>query len=165
MCRNATQRGARRSIRSIHIQHNTQLNLGGGTLAHMHTGAQPGINTALTDDIASSLTWRPPLGPIDDDDVQYSIPENVSVDELDNAFSEMEQGATVYGGLSAIDPLLDAISVRMTAQDHYDLDVLDDIDRHIAPSALVDDVHVHLGGEGHERPEWDIDALMSERGI
>ncbi|KAG2362535.1 hypothetical protein BDR07DRAFT_1484740 [Suillus spraguei] len=50
--------------------------------AHMHTGAQPGINVEIAADLEANFAWAPPLAPqtenIDDD---LAGPESISLDE------------------------------------------------------------------------------------
>ncbi|KAG2069028.1 hypothetical protein BDR04DRAFT_1055974, partial [Suillus decipiens] len=56
--------------------------------AHMHTGAQPGINVDVAADLEANFVWEPPLAPqtqdVDDD---LAGPESISLDEIDVAFA------------------------------------------------------------------------------
>ncbi|KAG2074425.1 hypothetical protein BDR04DRAFT_1093130 [Suillus decipiens] len=58
--------------------------------AHMHTGAQPGINVDVAADLEAIFAWAP-LAPrtqnVDDD---LAVPESISLDKIDVAFSLLE---------------------------------------------------------------------------
>ncbi|KAG2354167.1 hypothetical protein BDR07DRAFT_1614420 [Suillus spraguei] len=59
--------------------------------AHMHTGAQPGINVEIAADLEANFAWAPPLAPqtqnVDDD---LAGPESISLNEIDAAFALLE---------------------------------------------------------------------------
>jgi hypothetical protein len=59
--------------------------------AHMHTGAQSGINVDGATDLEANFAWAPSLAPqtqnVDDD---LAGPESISLDEIDAAFALLE---------------------------------------------------------------------------
>ncbi|KAF9230404.1 hypothetical protein BU15DRAFT_83675 [Melanogaster broomeanus] len=123
--------------------------------AHMHTRKEPGINMEVVEDLNENFTWLPPLSALSDDDL--AGPETISVDDVDAEFAALERqkvGELLDTGVDGMEVLEGNV---------YDFDELARVDEGIVPRG-VDDEIVEVDYEGDDGG-WDIDALMSTRGL
>ncbi|KAF9231857.1 hypothetical protein BU15DRAFT_90811 [Melanogaster broomeanus] len=123
--------------------------------AHMHTRKEPGINMEVVEDLNENFTWLPPLSALSDDDL--AGPETISVDDVDAEFAALEQqkvGELLDTGVDGMEVLEGNV---------YDFDELARVDEGIVPRG-VDDEIVEVDYEGDDGG-WDINALMSTRGL
>ena len=126
----------------------------------MHTCPQPEINVELTDDLTKNFTWSPPFTTMavsstgDTNDESLAGPESITVDELENAFTELEPP-------SVVDPSL--VRGKVLEGHVYNLEELRKVDECVPLSGFGDKL-LDLGtGEGSG--EWSIKALLASKGV
>jgi len=105
-----------------------------------------------------TFTWIPPLtAHAEHPDDYLAGPESISVDEIDAAFDELEKEkvAALHDDVDGGEVLEGEI---------YNFAELDQIDGGLAPHAFEEDVSTLQGGSGGGST-WDVDALMSARGV
>ncbi|KAG2065321.1 hypothetical protein BDR04DRAFT_1234608 [Suillus decipiens] len=118
--------------------------------AHMHTGAQPGINV----DIEANFAWAPPLAPqtqnVDDD---LAGPESISLDEIDAAFALLEHKKESMERV-----LTDGLDEVLEGQ-VYDFAELEYVDQGLLPKSVDDEIIV-VDHSAKDDGRWDVDTLM-----
>ncbi|THG96592.1 hypothetical protein EW145_g7752 [Phellinidium pouzarii] len=128
----------------------------------MHTQDGGSINTGLAADLETSFTWEPPLSVCENND-KLIVPENIALEELDTAFSELEK--RVASDDNYIDPMLQ-LNMNpdiITATTLYDLGILDQIDKGMTPSNKVIDVIVLDDADGPS--SWSVKDLLRAKGV
>ena len=126
--------------------------------AHMHTRAEKGIHVDLANELEMTFAWVPPLAAhAEHPDDYLAGPESISVDEIDTAFDELEKEKVAA-------PHNDVDGGEVLEGEIYNFAELDRIDEGLAPRAFEEDVSTLRGGSGGGST-WDVDALMSARGV
>ncbi|KIK44650.1 hypothetical protein CY34DRAFT_784253 [Suillus luteus UH-Slu-Lm8-n1] len=114
--------------------------------AHMHTNAQPGINSEVAADLKVNFAWAPPLAAqtqnIDDN---LAGPESISLDEIDTAFAQLECKKDVIER-EPVD------GNEVLEGQVYDFVALEHVDHGIEHTSRNDG-------------QWDVDVLMSSNGV
>lgn len=122
--------------------------------AHMHTGAQPGINVEIAADLEANFAWAPPLAPqtenIDDD---LAGPESISLDEIDAAFALLEHEKESMERV-----LIDGLDEVLEGQ-VYDFAELECVDQGLLPKSVDDEIIV-VDHSAKDDERWDVDTLM-----
>jgi hypothetical protein len=126
--------------------------------AHMHTRDEAGINPDLVNDLETSFTWKPPFSSTtdedkDDDDI-YAQPEDFTLDELDEAWDELEKQLQKEKEQQLV--------VDNDGGEVYDFAELEKIDREEMPASANEEMDVIGSSGGHE---WDVDTMMLTGGI
>jgi len=129
----------------------------------MHTQDEAGVNPDLVNDLETSFTWKPPFSMTtpkdnDNDDI-LAQPEDVTLDELDEAFDELDKQLQIEKEhqLEA-----DIDGGEVLEGEVYDFAELEKIDREEMPVSSIEEMDV-IGSSGEH--EWDVDTMMSTGGI
>lgn len=123
---------------------------------HMHTGVGKEVNVQLVDELESTFSYIPPLGPaqINSGDGELEGPESVSMEEFDDAFE-----AVIEEGGRLLEP---AVGVGVLEGNIYDWEELERVERGIIPQNVDDEVQIVEGGS---IGGWDVAELMGKRGF
>jgi hypothetical protein len=125
--------------------------------AHMHTCEGGGINVGLAADILQNFTWTPPLAPQSDNNLEG--PEAITDEDIEAAFTDIEWRDVETR--SNIDPIIEGSKVE--AAKVYDLEVLTQVEKGLAPGAFNDKIRVVDMTAG--ATNWDISSLLRAKGV
>jgi hypothetical protein len=123
----------------------------------MHTCKAGGINVGLAADILQNFTWTPPLAPQSDNNLEG--PEAITDEDIEAAFTDIEWRDVETR--SNIDPIIEGSKVE--AAKVYDLEVLTQVEKGLAPGAFNDKIRVVDMTAG--ATNWDISSLLRAKGV
>jgi hypothetical protein len=125
--------------------------------AHMHTRKDPGIDTELAKELESTFAWVPPLAtPAEYADDYLQGPESISLDEIEDAFKELEKDVE----MEIMDEAMHGGEVL--EGNVYDFEELERVDKGLVLAALDEEISlIDRGGD----KSWDAHELMSAVGV
>ena len=125
--------------------------------AHMHTRTELGINVDLVNDLNESFTWTPPFSLQSDDDNNDLLadPEDVTLDDIDDAFNKLEDELRKEKE-ALMDQDVDGGEI-LEGQ-IYDFAELAKINAGEVPKPANEDIEV-IGSDNED--DWDVETMVS----
>ncbi|KIK75079.1 hypothetical protein PAXRUDRAFT_173872, partial [Paxillus rubicundulus Ve08.2h10] len=136
---------------------------------HMHTRPNIGIDTDLTDELARTFTWVPPLvSESGESEDVLAGPGAITDKELAEAFDVIDREKVDSGMLSVgevrsvLDPDIELDGSEVLEGRVYDWNELEVVNRGTIPTGFVEDISVldkAVGGQ------WDVKTLLLSEGV
>lgn len=128
------------------------------TSAHTHARPTTSINDALPEDLAETFIMQPVMPTIfSSSDIDLLTPEDISLDEIDAAFSALDNDRSGLG-----EDLEDDSSDAILAGNHYDLDELEPA---LNGDIVFEEEDHQILHNAQEGTSWDIESLKANAGI
>ena len=121
---------------------------------HMHTRPESGINSDLAADLEENFTWIPPLTVSEGASEALEDTGSTSLDGLEKAFQNFEEELQQR---DRGQPWTDGNEVL--EGEAYDFEELENVDKNIAPVAVVQHVDVLGGNQTEQDDDWSIEEL------
>lgn len=122
----------------------------------MHTHEGGGVSEALTKQL-EELTIQPIITSLYSGDLDLAGPESISLDKLDMAFEEFEEGMLESGANENAEP-------EIEVGQHYDLEHLNATLGNSIVIEVEDNKRVHHSSDGLLL-SWDVDSLAAMAGL
>jgi hypothetical protein len=129
----------------------------------MHTRDEIGISPNLVNNLETIFTWTPPFSlttPEDNDnDDIFAQPEDVTLDELDEAFDGFDKQLQIEKEHQL---MADINRGEVLEGEVYDFAERKKIDREEMPASTTEEMDV-IGSSGEH--EWEVDTMMLTEGM